>query len=294
MDTNIVPDTLNPRRMSALLIYVGTLLLAGIIIVAIGMTSSDSSMPPNTRKLVLTMGGFCLVDGVFAMLLYLLEWRNAEKNVVLVGLRLKSTLLLLRTAPFVIFVGGAAIYLVSVGAFGPGTFPTVVTVVAGILIALNLWGAFTDLRVILNPRSDSVYKALANYGDPQQVIDQIDSEMRVSPTTIEKTSLTKNWIVYIAYTDVKLVRLVDIVWLYGKHISVTVNSSGYNSDAAVLFTRGKHRIELEQRASTISELVRAISLRTPWALAGYDKNLLAQWNSNPSAIIATVDKRRGV
>jgi len=159
----------------------------------------------------------------------------------------------------------------------------------GLIVCLPIFSLclflFTRSSVaMLQIGTHKIVRQLAKYGDPIDVTAAIDHEMRSGKAIpFGKSILAKNWLLRPTAFGVVAVQLADIVWMY--HLK-------QSESFAVFCLRNGQSIAMPLGAAQVDKMLRELSRRLPWALYGYDSEMVALWRKNPEEIVALSDEKK--
>lgn len=151
----------------------------------------------------------------------------------------------------------------------------------------GLWILALLLLRFVNPARHPVLRALAAYGDAEEVRRKIDMDFLGSTLRIGRLRLTHDWLVSLKFWSVDVAPVEDVVWAY----KLVVRGSGA-SIQAVVCTRRRARFGIIGKDDHVGAMLRVLNECVPWAVIGYDANLDNLWNTDPGRFIAAVDERR--
>ncbi|GEM_PF-2843774 len=144
-----------------------------------------------------------------------------------------------------------------------------------------------------NPLNHPSFKALAPYGNPETLSDQIASEMVLSNEKVGKLSLTRNWAVRLDNTNFNAQRYDAIVWI---HKFITTNKSYGITTSKVFEARihDKHgnMLSVADKEPMVDEMLKAVAVHAPHAYNGYHDDLNALWLKNRQTLIDQVEKHK--
>jgi hypothetical protein len=162
---------------------------------------------------------------------------------------------------------------------------------AGIEAVLVLGGLFGLATVASrrNPENHPILKRMSRFGEAESVMSQIDGEMASGQIAqVDKLQFTRNWIIYKAGNDMHFARIGDVMWAY-KHVTQTRYGKNY---AAYIWDRSGNMLNVGSGEKNVDAMVMAVLQRSPWAIAGYNKDVEKSWKNDREGFIRTVDDRR--
>lgn len=183
---------------------------------------------------------------------------------------------MLDTSSFVFEVGSGLAVGVIVGA------------VALVVLLYTLFG-------MSDGKNHPVMRALARFGDPEQMAESVAQEMELDHTVVQKqTHLTQRWLVYRRSSALDVTRFTDIAWIYSGVTQHRTNGipTGKTFKAFIWDRHGK-KIEIQgKKEAHVVEILDAVAKRAPWAIMGYTKDIEQIWNKDQAQILAAVDQRK--
>ncbi len=167
----------------------------------------------------------------------------------------------------------------------------------GILITFSLLLGFIWVRILFKKRR-------INDNEDRNDIELIDKEMaepnqkfsggRLNATLGPERALitiTKSYLIAISRSEVLIVKLADIIWIYSKKY-VTTHGSGYILTIVDNRTLS-HDIWFHVPTHNILEQIKSVlQTRVPWAMVGYSKSIFAIWNKDKEVFIRQVANRQ--
>jgi len=115
---------------------------------------------------------------------------------------------------------------------------------------------------------------------------EIDREVAAGPVDrFGPVTVTRSWLLQAKTFGLRAVWLEDAVWVWhrsagGRHVAVIRVRDGKTVYVGLL------------KRQLVPKVLRAVTDRVPWVLAGFDKRLDEQWRKRPADVIALADKRR--
>lgn len=163
------------------------------------------------------------------------------------------------------------------------------------MLLLGLYVVWLYLQRTTNPEKHPLMRALAQYGQPNDVAMQIDSELRSEPKgeIAGDLRLTANWLIHATTFNTVLMQSRDILWAYQKVTKHYHNGipTGKSYSTVIRDSRGQSA-EVTGKKTTAPELVNTLQQRMPWIAAGFSKELEQLWKSNRTEFVQAVEKRR--
>jgi hypothetical protein len=154
------------------------------------------------------------------------------------------------------------------------------------IVALGAW-----LRRVASPASHPIYKQLARYGEPNELVARIDQEFAgVRANDVAQLGVT--WFAQGNIYGLDLVPWQEIAWLY-------LYSRRYNhvrSNYIRVWSRNGTQLvaltwtEMERAEQFLS----ALHARAPWAEVGYSAELEKQWHKQRAEFLRRVDMRKAL
>ncbi len=165
--------------------------------------------------------------------------------------------------------------------------------IGAIVLLLCLWGLSRAISRSANPLRHPVMRALARFGEPNAVSQQINAEMAAPHQTIGDTHLTPHWVVVSKGGSFAATRFQDIAWLYAKVTQHRTNGIPAGKTYSALFwDRYGTCLTVNAKQQVTDEVLKAVYSHAPWALAGYNADMQKAWKSNRAAVLSAVDQRK--
>jgi hypothetical protein len=154
--------------------------------------------------------------------------------------------------------------------------------------------AYIGLDRLQFPHKHPIHKALAHFGEPGLVADEIDRELAGARiNTSGKLHLTDRWAV-LRSGGFKFTRYQDMVWAYPKVTTtrmygvVPIN----RSTELIWWDRHGQNFALPVKQKDLEPLMAVFAERAPGIMLGYKKEIEQLWSQNRAQFIAAVDQRR--
>ncbi|HSU15117.1 DUF6709 family protein [Longimicrobium sp.] len=163
-------------------------------------------------------------------------------------------------------------------------------VIAGIFVLYAAW----HLPALLDPRRHASFRALAAYGDPEQVAQALAVEIARGGQTVLGVTVGREWMLIPSFARLDAVRPADVMWTYPKVTTtryygvIPVN----RRHDAIIVTRGR-QYTVNGKEKTVHELIRTVHHAAPWAHVGYTDRLSVLFERrNRETTFGYVDSRR--
>ncbi|MBC8100129.1 MAG: hypothetical protein H7Y11_11850 [Armatimonadetes bacterium] len=161
-----------------------------------------------------------------------------------------------------------------------------ITAIVGALCGL---GVINGLATQANPQRHPVYQALALFGEPHVIAQQIDAELQGSTVRVGDLHFTRHWLVIQRRAMLQVTRYQDIMWAYKK--VAQGRATGKNFMLHIYDRHGK-LLMLTAQELEATEMINTVATHAPWALIGYSEETETMWDQQRAQFIATVDTRR--
>lgn len=160
------------------------------------------------------------------------------------------------------------------------------------ILLVALFGLFVWLRR-RNPSNHPVMKALGRYGDPAQVLEQIQSDEMLGTEQIGNLSLSRRWLSFSSGGTFHAARLADVVWVYKMVTQHRTNGIPTGKTYALhVWDRSGHQVALPGKEPMVDSMIEAIFQRTPWAIGGYTDEIQKLWAKDRPQFLAAVEERK--
>lgn len=162
-----------------------------------------------------------------------------------------------------------------------------------VVLVISIILAILALKRSNDPLSHPIMKALAVYGDPNMVSAQLNNEMSLGSQKIGPATLTSSWIILSKWSELKAVRIQDVVWIYKNVVQHRTNGipTGKFYYAVINDMHGK-TLSIQAKQAVVDEILQALVSRTPWAVKGFSSELAALWRKNREGFINEVNRRK--
>jgi hypothetical protein len=169
------------------------------------------------------------------------------------------------------------------------------TAISLLLLGLALRNLAKVAAVAKDPAAHPLAKALAKFGDPESVADDIELELEADarPVKIGRVTLTRSWILHGAIFGVGVLRAEDVAWAFVvQHKTKSYFITVHTSYGIRIFGRDGTKIEAKASQGDAARAVAEVGRRAPWALIGYSGEVKKRWDKARAAFVAGVDARR--
>jgi hypothetical protein len=158
------------------------------------------------------------------------------------------------------------------------------------LALLFAWLAVGGIRELRNPRRNTVYKDLAKLGPVEEMITQLESEVRTSGHELGGYIFTPNFLFDTGFLRVNSYR--DLLWIYKKHTRHSVNFVPTGSTyQVVLCLRGGAVTERTAHQQVVDQVLALLAAGCPWIATGWTAELEELWQRSPAEFADAVDAR---
>lgn len=164
-----------------------------------------------------------------------------------------------------------------------GTAILVVTAIA------SLWGVFTFIQRNNDPTKHPIMKKLSRFGDAEQFVGDVERELSSGADKVGKLSLTRNYLVQEQSVGVNAMPYNKVAWLYKFIRSGRYGTKTY--EAHINDVTG-YEIVVIAKEDEVNQMLNAIAVRAPWAIAGFSDDIKRTWNKDRQSFISQVEKRR--
>lgn len=165
-------------------------------------------------------------------------------------------------------------------------------IVLTIIVLLYLLSAlffFRQFISLVNPSKRLYYEYLAEFGDVDQIKNNIDRELNES--VVYKTSnitITGSWIIKPGIMSLTIIPIDQIVWVYKCLIRGRRNDNQLKVciDSGIVFTLSFFTEKM------VDEVSKFISEKYPWIIVGYEETLMERWNEDHTQFKLMVEDRK--
>lgn len=162
-----------------------------------------------------------------------------------------------------------------------------------VVVLLLLISIIIIIKMVMNVKNfkkSGLYKKLGAYGDADQVMDEINTELDVPHITIRNIEITDRWLVEIAALTTEVIRLDDILWIYGY---VVKEKYGKSYSVRVHVKDGSEIILGVNSEDTSNQVLNALYQSVPGIFVGYNDDLKDMWNRDKGLFEKEVIRRKG-
>jgi hypothetical protein len=163
------------------------------------------------------------------------------------------------------------------------------------IAALGLFGLWMVFRWFSGQGNSvrAIAKDLSRYGQPEQVLSQIESEM--TPEHKGPSILTRNWLIRATQFNASARKLEDIVWAH--RFTMTHKSYGITTSKQHLvhaYDREGKRIEMPfgTKEALADAFMERLVDAAPWMIAGYSDELEATFKKQRPSFLESVEARK--
>lgn len=161
------------------------------------------------------------------------------------------------------------------------------------LIGFGTFG-YISLDRMQFPHKHPIHKALARFGEPGVVADEIDREVALSGVNPKAgLHMTDRWVV-LRNAGFKFTRFQDMVWAYPKVTTTRMYGVVPISRTTELIWLDRHgqQFSMQVKQKELETLMMFFAERAPGIVLGYKKDIEQLWNQNRAQFVAMVDQRR--
>ncbi len=162
--------------------------------------------------------------------------------------------------------------------------PLVAICVAGV------WLVLAGIRRTLDPQGHRYARALERHGNPDEVATAIEAES-TGAARIADVCVGKHWLWRYRYTELRVMRLDDLVWAYRYD---SLDKSGKTLQCCYrLFDSDGEMLQGTAGVVDVDSLLEKVHRRVPWAVIGSSLEVESLWLANRTAFIDRVLLQRG-
>lgn len=203
-----------------------------------------------------------------------------------------------------------ALIFIAMASF-PYTDPEVIWIMIGAGIVILLYPVICYLRQINSFSNHPVMRTLRKYDNLPELLHAINEDVK-SESTIKSSSkliLTPNWAICLTMYGTKIVNLTELVWVYPKKTTHTVNfiiplysSNSLCICAAPIESRNSNgniknliyptQIEIGMDKEQCNEYMQSLQFYAPWVLYGYSGDIESYWKKHPLELLQAVLNRK--
>lgn len=159
-------------------------------------------------------------------------------------------------------------------------------------LGLSIWNLLKVRRRIEDPSSHPINKRLSKQGRKEEVVAQIEEELRAGTELIKGTPVktSSSWIILPSAFDMVFGRFEDVGWAYLKKtthfvyflpVGVSYRGRIHFNDKTVMDFSGSEK--------GIMSLMEKIAEKAPWCMLGYDPDVSKDWSIKTDEMIRAVE-----
>lgn len=186
-------------------------------------------------------------------------------------------------------------FILETGSYESGAYFLVPLLLCG--SAIFGWNLYKAKIRNQEPRKHPLYQALAKYGDADTIASNIDREIQTE-YNIERLAnntvyVTPSWLLYTQTYGVQLTNLDQLMWVYKKVTSHSVNfiPTGKSYEIAICDKSGKEQ-KIKLAESLVDKTIEDILNHAPWAIAGFNDEIKALWDKSREEFYEIVEGRK--
>lgn len=162
----------------------------------------------------------------------------------------------------------------------------VMVLIAVVLLSMGVWRS-------ISPRSHPYYTRLKRFGDPESVMQIVNTEVGGGGENIGGSLVTPNWLVHPKSSNFHAVPFKDVAWAYMKVIQRRVYGAPVGKTFQVcIWDRHGKEMTITTSEANVQKILLTIAQQAPWAILGHDPGLDKAWRKNRSEVLHSVDQRR--
>lgn len=179
-----------------------------------------------------------------------------------------------------------------------GNYKTVgyiMVVIGSLLLIMVFWNLSKFVRRNLDPYSHPIFKSLSAYGNSKDMTEYMENELKQgNVVTLEKFTLTDNWVIYKEFFSLSILKISDLIWLYKRVTTHRVNfvPTGKTFEIVINNNRKKSRSFQISNEANADIFLEEIYYRAPWIALGYSDDFRNLWARNFRQFVELVDSRK--
>ena len=153
-----------------------------------------------------------------------------------------------------------------------------------------IYGTYRAVVQFFNPEKHEVIKSLTSYGPTDQIISDIENELKSPELSFPNGIITKSWLVGGSMHTLAVAFIPEIVWAHKKTVT---QQYVIKNHSVVVYKRSGHFFEITGKDKECMQILEVITKKVPWAILGYSPEISKLWRSDRTAFISSVDRRKG-
>ncbi len=163
------------------------------------------------------------------------------------------------------------------------------TAILAITALASLWGIFTFIQRNSDPSKHPIMKKLARYGNAEQLMSDVESDLTSGVDKVGKLTLTRKYLVHEQNVGFNAMPYDKVAWVYKM-----IRRGRYNTktfEAHINDVTG-YEIAISAKEDEVNQMLQAVAGRAPWAIAGYSEDIKLAWLKNRQSFLNEVETRR--
>jgi hypothetical protein len=163
------------------------------------------------------------------------------------------------------------------------------------LYCIAVWNIVRAMRNGGRLHKHPIAASLRPYGELAEVAAHIDQEVSEPAYNIRigKLQVTPTWLLQSSTFGLRVVHIIDLIWMYKKVTKHSYNGIPTGTTHAVMInTRFGSALEVAASEGATEQLVEAVYRRAPWVITGFNDELAAIYAKDREGMIGAVDERR--
>ena len=162
----------------------------------------------------------------------------------------------------------------------------------GMLIVVFLLLGVPQIRALRDPLSRKVFQRLLQRGNARSISDAVEEDYKRPRLASNELCIGKHFIMRVTFFAIDVWSLEDLIWGYGQVTRHYVNFIPTGRSYGVVFHLYGGTLTCKRAEYEVPKLLEAASKVAPWALFGFSRELLTQWNKDPRFVAAQVQQRK--
>jgi len=162
-------------------------------------------------------------------------------------------------------------------------------------LAFAIWNLVKCIKRNSDPYSHPVFKKLSVYGNSKDMIEYLENELKQdNVVTIERFTITDNWVIFKSYFSLSVLRISDMIWLYKRITTRRMNFVAVGKDYELVINnnrKGSKAFRVRWEANCDS-LLEEIYNRAPWIAIGYLDEYKNLWSRDFKRFVEFIEMRK--
>ena len=167
--------------------------------------------------------------------------------------------------------------------------------ICGGIVVVCAWQLTRDLAHADDPAKNRSLRQIGKIGPVDEIALAIDAEIHEGSARVDDLLITRSWLIRPTRYGTDYVYLGDLAWAYAHQPRKTDDGIGVSKCrgyALILYDLLGERTILALAGEKLEPLLQEMGRRIPWAAIGFDLELQARWQANPTMAFEEIARRK--